>query len=83
LNNIKVMGIVPTMFRQSTLVHQENLNKLRARYGDKVWPEMLMRTVWAEASTVGQLVYRFAPDSGAARDAWSVVERVETELGHE
>ena len=77
LTNVDVMGIVPVMYRASTLVHQENLNKLRLRYGDLVWPEVSMRTSWAEASTVGQLVYRFAPDSGAARDAWSIVDRVE------
>lgn len=80
LENISVLGIVPTMFRASTLVHQENLNKLKARYGALVWPEVYMRTVWAEASTVGQLVYRFAPDSGAARDMWAIVDRVEMEL---
>ncbi|MDX1991436.1 MAG: ParA family protein [bacterium] len=80
LGNIDIMGIVPTMFRAGTLVHQENLNKLKSRYANLVWPEMVMRTVWAEASTVGQLVYRFAPDSGAARDAWSIVDRVQMEL---
>jgi chromosome partitioning protein len=80
LSEIQVMGIVPTMFRSGTLVHQENLNKLKAKYGNLVWPEMAMRTLWAESSSVGQLVYRFAPDSGAARDAWNIVDRVETEM---
>lgn len=80
LSEIGVMGIVPTMFRASTLVHQENLNKLKAKYGDMVWPEMYMRTVWPEASTVGQLVFRFAPQSGAARDLWNIIDRVEMEL---
>jgi chromosome partitioning protein len=80
LSNIDVMGIVPVMYRASTLVHQENLNKLKSRYGDKVWQEIYMRTSWAEASTVGQLVFRFAPDSYAARDAWAIVNRVEVEI---
>jgi chromosome partitioning protein len=80
LVDISVMGIVPTMFRASTLVHQENLNKLKSRYGDLVWPEVYMRTIWAEASTVGQLVFRFAPESSAARDMWSIVDRVEMEI---
>jgi chromosome partitioning protein len=83
LNDIAVMGIVPTMYRASTLVHQENLNKLKSRYGDMVWPEVYMRTIWAEASTVGQLVFRFAPDSGASRDMWSLVDRVEMEISNE
>jgi chromosome partitioning protein len=81
LSSIEVLGIVPTMFRGGTLVHQENLNKLKSKYGNKVWPELYMRTVWAEASTVGQLVYRFAPESSTARDAWSIVDRVEMEMG--
>lgn len=80
LKNLDVMGIIPVMYRASTLVHQENLNRLKARYGNLVWPEVAMRTSWAEASTVGQLVYRFAPESGAARDAWNIVDRVETEI---
>lgn len=80
LSEISVMGIVPTMFRASTLVHQENLTKLKSRYGDLVWPEMYMRTIWAESSTVGQLVYKFAPESSAARDMWAIVDRVETEV---
>lgn len=80
LKTIEVMGIVPMMYRATTLVHQENLNKLKQRYGNKVWPEVLMRTSWAEASTVGMLVYRFAPESSAARDAWSLVNRVEMEV---
>jgi chromosome partitioning protein len=81
LDNIEVMGIIPTMYRAGTLVHQENLNKLKARFGKLVWPEIAMRTTWAEASTVGQLIYRFAPESGAAREMWSVVDRVETTIG--
>ncbi|GAB4516235.1 MAG: ParA family protein [Anaerolineae bacterium] len=83
LRSIDVLGIVPTMYRSSTIVHQENLNKLKAHYGDLVWPEIAMRTMWAEASTMGLLVYAFAPDSGAARDAWNIVERVEAEIVHE
>jgi chromosome partitioning protein len=80
LSNIQVMGIVPVMYRAGTLVHQENLNKLKERYGDKVWPEIFMRTGWAEASTMGMLVYRFAPEGRATRDAWRVVNRVEMEI---
>ncbi len=83
LKNIAVMGIVPMMYRASTIVHQENLNKLKSKYAHLVWPEVAMRTLWAEASTVGQMIYRFAPDSGAARDAWHIVDRVEMEMNHE
>lgn len=83
LQDINVMGIIPNMYRSSTIVHQENLNKLKARYGAIVWPEVVMRTIWAEASTVGQLIYRFAPESGGARDAWNIVNRVEMDMNNE
>ena len=69
------------MYRSATVVHQENLNKLKSRFGKLVWPEISMRTIWAEASTVGQLVYRFAPDSGATREIWGLVDRVEMAMG--
>ena len=81
LDNIEIMGIVPVMYRSATVVHQENLNKLKSRFGKLVWPEISMRTIWAEASTVGQLVYRFAPDSGATREIWGLVDRVEMAMG--
>jgi chromosome partitioning protein len=80
LSNIEIMGIVPVMYRSATLVHQENLNKLKARFGKLVWPEIAMRTIWAESSTVGQLVYRFAPESSATREIWGLVDRVEMAL---
>jgi chromosome partitioning protein len=68
LENIEIMGIVPTMYRSATLVHQENLNKLR-RARQLVWPDR-------HADEPGRrppqwtVVFRFAPESGAAREAW-------------
>jgi chromosome partitioning protein len=79
--NIRILGIVPTMFRASTLVHQENFAKLRAAYGEIVWAPIAMRTVWVEASTVGMLVYPFAPDSDAAMECFSMVNRVIAGMG--
>lgn len=81
LENLEIMGIIPVMYRSATLVHQENLNRLKSRFGKLIWPEIAMRTTWAEASSVGQLVYRFAPESSAAREAWGIVDRVEMSLG--
>lgn len=80
LGKLEIMGIVPTMFRSGTIVHQENLNKLKAKFGQLVWPEIPMRTIWAEASTMGQLLYRCAPESRAAQDAWTVVDRAELKV---
>lgn len=74
---LQVLAIVPTMFRHNTLVHSENLHQLRERFGEKVWPPIALRTIWAEASTVGQLIYRFAPSSPAAADAETLVSRMQ------
>ena len=72
---LQILAIVPTMFRPNTLVHQENLRQLRERFGEQVWPPIALRTIWAEASTVGQLIFRFAPQSPAAADAETLVAR--------
>ena len=47
---IDVLGIVPTMYRSTTLEHRENLVALEAKYAGKVWEPIVQRTVWAEAS---------------------------------
>ncbi|NWF69082.1 MAG: ParA family protein [Chloroflexi bacterium] len=81
MDNITILGIVPTMYRSATLVHQENYAKLKTAYGELVWPPIAMRTVWAEASSVGMLVYRYAPESEGALECWSLVNRVIQGLG--
>ena len=73
---LQILAIAPTMYRRGTLVHQENLRQLRARYGERVWPPIALRTIWAEASTIGQLLYRYAPDSPAAAEAQAAADRV-------
>lgn len=78
LGKIHVMGIVPTMYRASTLEHSENLDRLRDRFGELVWPAISQRTIWAEAAALRQPVFAFAPNSNAAKDAWGLVERVES-----
>lgn len=83
LSPISILGIVPMMYRANTVLHQENLSDLRRQFGDVVWPEIAMRTGWAEASNISQLVYTFAPTSEAANEAWQLVDRVERYLTNE
>jgi cellulose biosynthesis protein BcsQ len=49
LGPIEVLGIVPTMYRNQTIEHSENLKELRQQFGDLVWPPIHQRTIWAEA----------------------------------
>jgi len=70
---IELLGIVPTMYRKSTLEHQENLERLQQRFGDKVWPVIPQRTIWTEAARVHKPVWNYAPDSRTANDALDYV----------
>lgn len=79
---IKTLGIVPTMYRATTLEHKENLQDLRDQVGDLVWKPMPLRTVWPEAARVRKSIFAFAPDSDAAQDGWELVDRVEEALKH-
>lgn len=74
---IDVMGIVPNMYRTSTVEQNDNLEKLKKQFGATVWKPILLRTVWTEISSYQQSVFAFAPDSQAARDAWSLIASVE------
>lgn len=77
LSSIEVMGIIPNKYRKGTLEHQENLQKLKAQFKDKVWTCLPQRIVWSEASARKRSVFNYAPDSTAAREAWSIIKNVE------
>lgn len=77
LSQIEVLGIIPTKYRSLTLEHRDNLQKLRAKFGELVWRPVAERTIWAEAATQQRPVYRFAPGSDAALECWEIVDRVE------
>jgi chromosome partitioning protein len=82
LGNINVMGIVPTMYRNQTVEHTENLAELKKRFGKLVWPPIIQRTIWAEAATMRRPVFALAPDTKAASEAWALVSRVEEAAVH-
>lgn len=73
---IQILGIIPTMFRGSTLEHAENLNELRAQFGDVVTAPLPQRTIWTEAARVHRTVWNFAPESKSAREIIALTERL-------
>jgi chromosome partitioning protein len=77
LNSINIMGIVPMKYRESTVLHNRNLELMRKQFGEKVWEPLALRTVWGEASLQRRPVFHVAPDSKAADEMWDVVKRVE------
>lgn len=82
LGPIEVLGIVPTMYRNQTIEHSENLKELRQQFGDLVWSPIHQRTIWAEAVTMRQPVFAIAPHTKAAAEALSMVERVQRTVIH-
>ena len=77
LNNIDIMGIVPMKYRESTVLHNRNLELLHQQFGEKVWKPLALRTIWGEASLMRRPVFHLAPESKAADEVWGVVKRVE------
>jgi chromosome partitioning protein len=80
LGELEVMGIVPTKFRASTVLHATNLARLQKNFGDKVWNPLALGTIWGEASARRRPVFNVAPDSKAAQEVWNVVEKVQESL---
>ncbi|NWF71271.1 MAG: ParA family protein [Chloroflexi bacterium] len=74
---IEVLGIVPTMYQNSTALHNHNLKLLQEQFGSAVFAPITLRTLWREASYNRCMVYAIAPQSKAAEEAWKLVERVE------
>lgn len=77
---IDIMGIVPTKYRASTVLHNYNLNNLRRQFGRKVWEPLTLGTIWGEASQRRRPIFNLAPDSKAANEMWSIVNHVAEEL---
>jgi chromosome partitioning protein len=77
---LSVLGILPNKVRANTKNHRRNLEKLAAAFPDLVWPAIIQRTLWTDASNYGQLIYSYAPTSGEAMDAWALVDRMEAAL---
>lgn len=74
---IELMGIVPTLYRKSTVEHSENLKRLKAKFGQAVWQPIPLAIVWAEAAGMRKSIFAIAPNSSAAKRAWGMVNAVE------
>jgi chromosome partitioning protein len=74
---IEVIGIIPTMAKMRTILHQENYTKLKSAFGDMVLDPIASRTVWAEAASSYLPLFAYDPTAAATQEAWSVVDIVE------
>lgn len=80
LSEIRVLGIVPTMYRGKTLEHQDNLHRLQETFGDLVWKPLPVRTIWAEVASARRTVFSLAPGTATEADAWGLIDQLEAQL---
>ncbi len=72
---ITKLGIVPNIYRRTTLEHRENLAELIDTYGDLVWEPIPQSTIWAESSRVHRTIWSYAPGSPAAKSGWNLLKK--------
>lgn len=82
LKPIELLGIVPTMFRQSTLEHVENLSEMKSMFGDAVWKPIPQRTIWTEITRMHSMVWTVDPTGKAAEDAFNLGKRFMEAVAH-
>ena len=76
IREIEVLGIIVNKFRSNTIVHTENYAKIGQKFGNLVWPPVTLSTMWPEAQNVKEPVFKYAPRSMAAQDAWMIVSKI-------
>lgn len=77
LSEVRIGGIIPTMYRAGTQADEYGIKVLRERFGQLVWPEIKLRTVWNQASFARKILFNFAPETKAANEAWKTVQLAE------
>lgn len=77
LGDTETLGILPAIYRSSTLEHAEQRQVLIDAYGELVWKPVPDRIIWAEAARMMQPVFTYAPNSVAAKDGWKLVNEFE------
>jgi chromosome partitioning protein len=75
---IRIGGILPTMYRPGTQADEHGIALLRQHFGQLVWPAINLRTVWNQASFARKVLFSFAPNTKAAAEAWNIVKLAES-----
>lgn len=77
LPSIKVLGIVPTMYRSVTTEQRDNYKELQKQFGSMVWEPIPQATIWMEAESRARSVYSLDPNCDAAGHVWEMCDKVE------
>lgn len=83
--NARLMGIVPTMFREKTDLHRYHHKLLTETAVERdwcVWQPVHQRTIWGEASASRKMVYLLKSSGKAKAEAMRLVDYVERSLNH-
>lgn len=75
LGHLKLLGIVPTCYRDNTTAHEIGVRQMREKYRPFVWNSIPLRTLWEQAEWNTEALYRYAPNAEATMEAWALVGR--------
>ena len=80
--DLRVMGVLATMFDGRTVHAREVLQRLQDGFGDKVFATVVNRTIkFPETSVAGMPITHYAPSSPAAQAYRDLAEEVLAKLG--
>lgn len=68
LNDIALLGCLPTMTRLKTLEHQESLEDLSRFAGDRMFSPITNAIIWAESTRFKQSLFRLNPNGNAVAE---------------
>jgi chromosome partitioning protein len=79
--NLKIIGILPTMYDPRTVHGREVLERVEEAFGDKVFETVIARTVkFPETTAAGAPITEYAPSSSAAKAYRRLAREVITKL---
>ncbi|SRR5579875_1510758 len=79
--DLKITGIIPTMFDTRTNMSREVIEKIREYFGDRVYKTMIRKNVrLAEASSHGKPIVLYDPHSTGAQDYEALSKEVDSRV---
>jgi chromosome partitioning protein len=72
----RLLGVLPTMFRQQTREHRHNLQEMAQAYGNLVYPPIPQATAVAESTAYQEPLWMYAPGHPATETYKRVLERM-------
>lgn len=80
--DVRIAGVLPTFYDVRNKLCLEALNYLRKTFGARALPPVRVNTKLAEAPSLRQTIFEYAPDSHGARDYIRVVQWLRTSEGN-